>query len=346
MRFNRVLLGLLVGLSVTHLSSARPLDAADGEKTTKAPVTSLPRISPALHDALAGREFARALQLIDAELKQNDTASPDYLLYLRGRAETELRQFAGALLTFQTLPRRYPRSVWVPRSRFGQADVYARQRDYQKAGEIYHAEAKRLLSRGRKDRLVEIYLEFAHRHFDGIPVTEPASEKPTLPPRPDYKQALAYYQQALLLEPSPAIRHTVEPRIGRCYHELGKHSAAIAVYRKYLKQYAADNVAAAKRAPQKLESDVRFQLGRAQLSAGQHAEARKTWQDFLASFAAKVNGGELVAVATFQISRTYGIPEPSTVGDMELGIAALERFLKAFPQHKLAPRADYDIAQS
>ncbi|MBT6483831.1 MAG: tetratricopeptide repeat protein, partial [Planctomycetaceae bacterium] len=344
MKHRRLFLSLPIVLA-TAMATAQFSQAADVDaKVAKRPaVTSLPRVSPAVQNALAGSEFAKAIELIDAQLKKDDVVAPDYLLYLRGRAQTELRTFDDALLTFETLKKRYPNSVWISRARFGQADVFARQRNYRKAGEIYRAEAERLLSRGRKDKLAAIYLEFAHRYFKGIPAKDPSA-------KPDYTQALAYYQEALKLEPSLAVRHDVEPRIGRCFHELGKHGEAIAAYRSYLARYADEKTKADDRTPANTEVEVRFQLGRSQLTAGQNAEARKTWQDLVQQkpeFLKKPGfaAAERIAVATYQIARTFGMPAPGTIGDLELGVTALESFLKAYPKHKLAPQAEFDIAQ-
>ena len=83
-----------------------------------------------------------------------------------------------------------------------------RQRNYRAAGAIYRTEAERLLSDGRKDELTGIYLEFANRYFDGIPDKNPGAAQ-----KPDYKQALTYYQQALSLNPSRRNRQQIELRI-------------------------------------------------------------------------------------------------------------------------------------
>jgi len=346
MKYRHLFLSLPIVLA-TAMATAQfsPAAEADNKVAKRPSITSLPAVSPAVQSALAGREFAKAIELIDAQLQKGNVVAPDYLLYLRGRAQTELRTLDDALLTFETLGKRYPNSVWISRARFGQADVFARQRNYRKAGEIYRAEAERLLSRGRKDKLAAIYLEFAHRYFKGIPAKDPSAK-----PKPDYTQALAYYQEALKLEPSIAVRHDVEPRIGRCFHELGKHGEAIAAYRGYLARYADEKTKADDRTPAVSEVEVRFQLGRSQLVAGQRAEARKTWQDLVQQkpeFLKKpeFSAAERLADATYQIARTFGMPAPGTVGDLELGVAALERFLKAYPKHKLAPQAEFDIAQ-
>ena len=89
-----------------------------------------------------------------------------------------------------------------------------------------------------------------------------------------------------------------------------------------------------------------YQLGRAQLAVGHLENARRTWQDFLASDVGKVDGGALLAEAAYRLAHTYSVPAPGSIGDLELGVAAHESFLKAYPKSELAPQASLEIAQS
>ncbi|HVJ81697.1 MAG TPA: tetratricopeptide repeat protein, partial [Planctomycetia bacterium] len=294
-----------------------------------------------IHEALQSQQFADAVKRIDAELKAGKVGSPDYLMYLKGRAQTELSAFDEAIATFGDLEEKYPKGNWAARARFGRADVAARQRNYRAAGEIYLAEAERLLSAGRRDELTGIYLEFADRHFEGIAAKDPSQKK-----QPDYQNALTWYSESLKLQPSIALRQKIEFRIARSQQELAQHGDAINGFAAWMQRYAAEKTPKNDRASAALEVEARFHLGRAQLAAGQPAEARKTWQDFITSAAAKDAGGELIAEAQYKLASTYGIPQPGSVGEMELGIVALERFLKAFPKHALAAKAELETAQS
>ena len=69
----------------------------------KPAITSLPKLSAELRDALQSRDFAAAVKLIDAALAEADpklAVTPgDYLLYLKGRAQTEQDQNDAALET-------------------------------------------------------------------------------------------------------------------------------------------------------------------------------------------------------------------------------------------------------
>lgn len=331
-------------LLITGLFTA--LAGLRGDEVAKQPpvrteITSHPRLPASLHEALQNADFPEAVRLIDAALAEPKVTSPDYLIYLKGRALTEAGELDKAWATFTDLEKTHPQSPWVSRSRFGRAAVLVKQRNYPNAGMIYKAEAERLLSNGRKDELTAIYLEFADRYYEGIPVQGPTSEK-----KPDYAQALAFYQQALGLQPSLAVRQKIELRIARCHQELNQLNEAIAAYQKFFKNYAHKTTRPADRVAPALDAEAQYQLGRAQLAAGQAAEARKTWQDFLTSSAAKEAGESLVAEASYRLAHTYGMPAPPTVGDLELGVAALEKFVKAFPKHLLASQAEFEIAQS
>lgn len=326
-------------------ASADKPDAKAGEKPDgKVPVpviTSLPRIPATIHDALQSRDFAEAVKRIDAELKTGKATAPDYLLYLKGRAQTELANYDDATATFNALEKEHAKSAWAARARFGRADILSRQRDYRASAELYRVEAERLLSAGRRDELTNVILEFADRYFEGVPAKDPSQKK-----QPDYAQALSWYQQALKLQPGLALRQKIEYRIARSHQELAQHNEALTAFNNWLQRYASEKSAKADRVPSAMEAEARYQYGRAQLAAGQPAEARKTWQDFLTSPAAKEAGGELVAEASYRLAGTYGIPTPGSIGDLELGVAALEKFLKAYPKHKLAAKAELEIAIS
>lgn len=377
---NALVLALVVG-TIGALLAVEPVPPTNPQ-LKKLPITRLPALSPDLRDALQSRDFGLAVKLIDAALtpkvelagatpaqaepaaddtkpeaqesktgpgeavlpakaKSPEMTPADYLLYLKGRSLTELDAHDPAIATFLKLEKEYPNSPWYARSRFGQAAVLARKRDYQAAGVIYKAEAERLLSAGRRDELTAIYLEFADRYFDGCPAVGP---KPKC--EPDYAQALNYYQQALQLRPGLSLQQRIELRIARCHQELKQFNEALAAYQKFLNSYAQPKTPAAKRVAPSLAMEAQFQLGQVQLDLGQPAEARKTWEDFLKSDVTRESGGALVAEASYRLARTHGIPQPPTIGDLELGVERLEQFVKKFPKHPLAAEAEYNRAQS
>lgn len=323
-----LLAALLISRSIQAADEARPV------------ISALPEVPAAIHSAIQSREFEGAVKLIDAQLQKPKVEVADYLLYLKGRSLTEAGKLDEAAAALNDLEKRFPKSRWISRSRFGRADVLVRQRNYRAAGLIYQAEAQRLLSTDRRDELAGIYLEFADRYFEGN------KDDPSEKGKPNFAHALTWYQESLKLTPSVATRRRVELRIAHSQRELGKLAEAIATYQSFLKRYAGEKTPAIDKAPAAMIVQATYQLGRAQLAAGQLENARRTWQDFLASEVGKSDGGDLLAEASYRLAHTYSVPAPGSITNLELGVAAHENFLKAYPKSKLAPQASLEIAQS
>ena len=325
--------------SIPTRADERPGDA-NSERPT---VSSLPRIPAVVHEQMQSQNFDGAVQSIDLELKKPDVANDDYLLYLKGRALTELKKYEDADAVFEALCVKHKDGRWVSRARFGQAHIHVLNRDYVKAGAIYQKEAERLLSRNRKDDLVAIYLEFADRYFDGVPADDPSKAK-----KPDYAQALTYYTEALKPGPSVELRQKVEFRIARCLEETGKHAEAIAAFTAFLSNYTGEKPASGKSVAVSVAVEAMYRRGSVQLAASQRAEARRTWQNLLTDFgdAAEADDArDFLTRAQYRLAHTYGLPSPNSVGDLELSVTLAEQFLVGNPDHKLAPVAELEVAQ-
>ncbi|MFK8114594.1 MAG: tetratricopeptide repeat protein [Rubripirellula sp.] len=337
---NFVSAGLLFVCLVPSLSAADPNEKAPAKNSPPA-ITSLPEIDPAIHAAMQSRSYLDAVKLIQAAI--DDAESPDYLRYLQGVALTEAKQYDNALAAFAELEQEHPESQWLSRSRFGRANVHVARRDYIQAGEIYEQEAERLLSRGRKDTLAKIYLEFADRYFDGTPADDPSKAL-----QPDFTQALTYYSEAAKLRPTRQVQQRIAFRIARCHEELKSYPEAIAAYESFLDEteHEQDNIDAA--STQKIEA--RFRLGSVQLAAGQPVKARKIWQDLEADRNdpnRKTNDTieSFFSRAEYRLAHTYGLPAPRTIADLERAVGLVERFLNHHPGHELAPLAELEVAQ-
>lgn len=314
------------------------------ESGKRASISKVIAIPGTIHEAMQSRRYLDAVKSIETELQKDDVQSADYLMYLKGVALSEQGQREDATKTFLELEKQFPNSDWISRSRFGRAAIAVSNRQYNEAGLIYRQEAERLLSRDRKDELAKIYLEFADRFFDGIPSNDPSKTK-----QPDYKQALEYYREANKLFPTLAKQQQIEFRVARCMEELDQLNEAIKAYQLFLKQYGDDHQDSDKVASTELLTDAQYRLGLSQLEHMQPAAARRTWQDFLTKHesAAGLSNSvvERLADAKYRMAHTYGLPDPASVGDLELGVTLAEQFLKTHPKHKLAPKAQLEIAQ-
>ncbi|MCA9137512.1 MAG: tetratricopeptide repeat protein [Planctomycetales bacterium] len=338
--FRCVIFGLIS--VIPSWSVAQVDEPAESGKTPQ--ISSVVAIPRSIHEAMQSRQYMDAVKEIETQLQNDDVRSADYLMYLKGVALSEADQRDEAVAAFLALEKQYPDSDWISRSRFGRASIAVANRQYNQAGQIYREEAERLLSRGRKDELSKIYLEFADRFFDGVPANDPSKVK-----QPDYNQALEYYREANKLGPTLAKQQQIEFRVARCLEELRQLDEAAKAYQAFLRQHGDDRKGTELAASTELLTDAQYRLGLCQLGNNQPSAARRTWQDFLSSHESTPGLSDTVsqrlADAKFHMAHTYGLPTPATIGDLELGVGLAEQFLKAYPQHKLAPKAELEIAR-
>ena len=286
----------------------------------------LPQVPQEIRELMRDRKYDHVVSAIDNAFTDQETKprDPEYLPYLKGRAQHLGGKYREALETFAQLELDYPAGKWLRRARFGQASALLKLGDFEAAEHIYEQEVRFLLSTERKHEIASIYLEFADAYFN-----PPAKDR-----KPDYQKALNFYKQALAVGPNGERRVDVEYRVARCHQELGQFAEAAAAYQSFLKIH-----------PQsQFDIDVRFELGKTQLAQKQNVEARRTWKDLLSS-PRVAEKPERAAEAAYEIAHTYGLPAPSSAEDLELGVAAAEKFIANYPEHKLAPKAAFEIAQ-
>ncbi|MCA9247003.1 MAG: tetratricopeptide repeat protein, partial [Planctomycetales bacterium] len=281
-----------------------------------------PVVSAAIRQAMQDRDYAAAEKAIDAEIAKKD-APVDYLLYLKSRAAHEAGQYDRGVAICDDALKQLPESPWARRIRFAKGAALARKGDYRAAQAIYEAEAQFLLSDARKAELADVFLEFAAGYF------KPQRDDQ----QPDYEKALRFYEQALVVGTTPEKELEVKVRIAECFQRQGSFSEAINRYTRFLAEHADT--------PHDVE--VRFQLGQSHLDLGQPAEARRVWEDLLDKHAD--DPSPRIAEATFLLAHTHGAPNEADAHAINLAVAALDRFLKDYPDHDLAPRAHLEAAQ-
>jgi alpha-2-macroglobulin len=323
-------LGLLLALPVSVSAQAenKEKEKSNDKASTKLEYKLPEKVSELIQD----RNYAQAIKELEAAIKE-PKAQVDYLLYHQARAHHLSQQYDEAIKLFQRVETEFKTSPWAKRSRLSRAVSLARKGDFRAAEVIYQAEAKAILSLERKQEIANIYLEFADSYF------QPKDE---IAVKPDYNKALEFYRQALAVGVKLDSAATIELRIARCLQSLNKHNEAIAAYEAYLKKYALGKEPKLEEKQRIIEA--RYRLGQVQMDAGQPVPARRTWQDLLALHVD--DQSELIPEAAYQLARTWNLPNPSSKEDLSLGISAWEKFLKTYPQHKLAPAAHLGIARS
>jgi tetratricopeptide (TPR) repeat protein len=278
----------------------------------------------------AGRyeDARRALTALEEEAKDvNDRA---YLGYLRGISERLAGKRDAARETLRSALQAAPMSRWEAKIRFELAGIELASGNLSVAEQLTRSEAERLLAGDRKDRLAEVYHAFARR------LLEP--DDPLV--RPDPNAAYELLDQARDLAKSALLRARFLDAMGRASLAAGNFGRAIENFQTYLRDYpdGADRFG------------VRMRLGEGQRRANQLLAARLTWTD-LARAIERLKPTERTAAinATFaqalaEIPSTYGIPNPPDDTSLNLGVAAVARFLQAAPAHPRAVREAFAIA--
>jgi tetratricopeptide (TPR) repeat protein len=330
----RILLAVLVLIPVTSIGRAEPpvpgTVAPAGKSAVSPPAPALPG---EVINALQGAKYDAAVAALQ-KLKEAATSKDEraYLGYLQGVAERLAGRRDAARATLDAAAKENPRGPWIPKIEFERSGLELAAGKLAVAEELARAQAVRLLAGDRKDRLAEVYHDFARK------LLEP--EDPVV--QPDPNGAWDLLSQARELAKSPALRASLLFSMGRTSQRAGNVPRAIEHFQAYLVEYptGADRLA------------VRFHLGEAQRQAGQPLPARLTWTDLardierLRPDARDKAADDLRARALAEIPSTYGIPSPPDDTSLNLGVAALQRFLSAYPAHPRAVRAAYETGAS
>jgi TolA-binding protein len=225
-----------------------------------------------------------------------------------------------------------PDSRWSVKMRYELAGIEVASGNWAAAEELARAEAVRLLDGDRKDQLAGIYQEFAKHLLD--------PGDPLVPPDPG--AAYDILAQARELAESPAVRASILFSMGRASSAASNPARALENFRQYLAEFprGADRPA------------VRFQIGLAEQQTNQPLLARRTWTDLardiehLKPAELTKDDAELRALALYHIASTFGIPAPGDDTSLNQGVAALRRFLSAFPAHAKAVRAAHQLGDA
>jgi uncharacterized protein YfaS (alpha-2-macroglobulin family)/TolA-binding protein len=225
-----------------------------------------------------------------------------------------------------------PKSRWGPKMRLELAGIELATGNLAAAEDLARAEAVRLLAGSRKDQLAEVYQAFARRLF--------APQDPLV--RPDPNAAYDLLVQARDLAEGESLKGQLLLFMGEASLAAKNPARAIENYQAYLKEHP--------HGPDRFRA--RFQLGEAQRQASQLVPARLTWSDLardIEHLKPADSTREFTAIrasALFEIGSTFGIPNPADDNSLSLGVAAVTRFLAAFPDHPKAVRSAYWLGAS
>ncbi len=300
-----------------------------GARRAVAPIA--PVLPASVITAMQEGKFADAIAAIDRHVSETkDAANAGYFSLIRGTAQRLSGLAEEARKTWSAALRAEPNGPWATKIRFELATLELSAGHAPAAEELLRVEAERLLTGERKDRLAGVYYAFARR------LLKP--DDPVTPPDP--AGAYDLLSQARNLAKGRALIAALTLELARAAQAAGNHAQAVAEFHEYLKDA---------RAPER--SAAKYGLGESQFFMSLFAEARTTWTDLAADLATlpantHPDASELRAKSLYQISMTYGVPNPPDDARLELGVSALRRFVEAYPSHHWAVRASYQIGAS
>jgi tetratricopeptide (TPR) repeat protein len=311
-----------------------PADLTAHTLTAKSAVEpAAPVVPPEVVAAMQeGRYDAAIQQLGDLEGKAKTADDRAYFAYLEAIADRLAGRRDSARQRLTKAIQAGPDSRWAVKIRYELAGVEMAAGNWAAAEELARTEAVQLLQGTRKDRLAGIYRDFANRLLEpGDPLVQP-----------DPKAAYEMLAQARELAESPELRASLLFAMGRAKVAAGDPAGALENFRQYLADYpkGADRLA------------VRFQLGLAEQKTNQALLARRTWTD-LAREIERLKPDEVTkeiadirALSLYNIASTFGIPAPPDDAALNQGVAAMRRFLAAFPAHPKAVRAAHQLGDA
>jgi TolA-binding protein len=280
-------------------------------------------------DLLVDRNYAEAFARLQ-KLSDEGKEEQDYILFLMGNTLLYQKQYEKAIELYKKLVTDSPESVWKQKAIFKQADCYMQLKQFEQAEKIYEQEVIRLVSPERKEQIAKVYLDFAEEYFTGKWVERKRQQGAER--IPDYGRAKVFYELALQMEISKEKEEEVRFQVARCAFELGDYGSAINTLLLLQEQYPEGEFL----------TKVLYYLGRSYLAQGQFIQSRKVFRDFIEDYPDDSNAPE----AAFLLSRTYNIPAPYSIEELELGVKALQDFIEIYPDDERVFQAEYEIGLS
>ena len=265
--------------------------------------------------------------------------------YLKALAYFYQKKYKSSLQTCDQLLDKYPDSTWQHKTAFLKAKAYIRLGDFDAAEQVYRSELERLLSKQRKNRIAQVYVDFAKK---SIEVSEAISSDQ--PEKEDFLQAYTFYKQALEVEIDGKLKSEVLFQMGRMMQLASDYIAAERDYQNFLITFPANP---------SLPVNERFftatvNLAVCQIHQGKRLIARKNLTNLLRySFdESENNKSELIQTAKFLTVRTYYLPktknDPSAKDQQEvaLGIDVAKQFINQYPKQLRSGQLAFEIGQA
>ncbi len=310
---------LLIAAAETTVFAADSSDRAEGraEGRAKLEFFGAKELLPARMALMEGR-YEEAVAFLE---KAAEGEHREEALYRLGGILVRLDRFENALAVLSILTGEFPEGKLFHKARFLAADALAGLKRYDEASAVYEKEVSHLISGDRKEEIAKFYLKYA----DALAAKDREGG-------PQYENAIELYKRALDLEIPGLIDEEIRFKIAACCHELERYRDEEKVLVEFRKRH-----------PESPSLDeASFRIAEARFADGRLAEARKSYRDFFRDH----GDSRRVPEVRYGIALTYHIPEPENPTELSLGVKALDEFLEKSPQHRLAPKARFEMGMA
>ncbi len=291
------------------------LFAAEADKTDAEKLLDDARAS------MLSRNYAAAAEALGKYIALPDAKKDDGLL-LAARALSLGGKAEAAIQALDRLAAECPKSRLLHKAALLKAELLVGAGKTADALKIFDEQAKRVTSEARRLEMAQVYLKFADAFF------KPEDEVK----KPDWAKADAFYAKAMDIGLPLDKEADVVLRRAEALAKLNRHPAA----RVILEAWKKKNPAHAKVA------EVSLALGETYLAMGDRPGARRVFRDVQA-----VAQAENIAVkAAMGVARSFGLPQPESAVDLELGAKALLDVVSRYPGNETAPKAAFMAGSS
>ena len=323
------MIGLMLMSLTSRAGGADPADPAPSATAKDAAEPAAPVVPAEVVVAMQGGQYQAAIRaLLALGEKANAADDKAYFAFLQAIAERLSGQRDAARPDFAQDDEGHPASRWAAKIRFELAGIELAAGNWAAAEELARAEAVRLLAGDRKDQLAEVYHAFARK------LLEP--DDPLVRARPQCRLRAAGPGARAGREPGPPrpapVRDGPRQPGGRQPGPRDRELPAV------------PQGVSRRRRPVRRPVPARRGPAQGQPAPAGPADLDRPGPRHRAPQAGRAHQGPRRRSGPTPSTRspsTYGIPNPPDDTSLNQGVAALRRFLAAFPAHPKAVRAAY-----
>ncbi|MGJ8657985.1 MAG: tetratricopeptide repeat protein [Akkermansiaceae bacterium] len=299
-------------------------------------------------ELLQNKEYKKAIELLQGDLKD------DKLLLLLARAQFLGGQYDDAIKSAEKLTSEFPKSEWIHKAHYIQAQAQNQLRDYKQASAIFEKEAETLFAPQYKDTGAKLLIEVAAK-FSYIPKTTELDRS-----SPDIDKAAKLLNEALTLDCSLGMKETILAELVFLHIKVENWPNSIRYAFQYLDQFDPDwkgtlNSTTRVTSDEKRQVNlvgknrraIRFHLAEAYHRNGDRLTATRYLTELIAELKKSNNPAELPILADATWLRLMALREKGgKPRNLQSWIADVKTYLQDYPTHIHSQATAYAIAHS